>query len=80
MTQGFLLPVHYTVDNIPLLGGRLAKVDSCGLDALVSHEVSKKCDVVTAIQKVLRKTMAKRVRIYDGRIDPIFAGQIFQLA
>ena len=41
----------------------------------MAHQVSEKGDVIALFQKVHCKAMAKRVRIYDGRIDPIFAGQ-----
>ena len=46
----------------------------------MAHQVSEKRDIITSFQKILCKTMAERVRIYDGRIDPIFAGQIFHPA
>ena len=70
-----MLPINYIVDNIPLLGGRLSQINLCGLDAFMAHQVSEEGDVVASFQKVLCKTMAKGVWIYDGRIDPIFAGQ-----
>ena len=76
---GIQLPVDNLIYDLALFGSRLPKVDSCSFDALMPHEISEKSNVIAAIKEALRKTMSKRVRIYNDGINFITDGQFFKL-
>ena len=45
----------------------------------MTHQISKKCDIVALFQKVFCEAMAERVRINNGGINTIAFCQLFQL-
>ena len=62
-----------------LFGGGTTEVDARGLDAFVTHEVCKQCEIVEAIEEVFGKTMSKGMGIDYGGVDSVFLGKQFEL-
>lgn len=77
---GDLLPVNNLVYNFTLLCSGFPQVDAGSFDALMSHEIGQKSNIVAPLQEALGETMAERVRIHHNRIDFITSCQLLQLS
>ena len=59
LAQFFYLPDYDCVYDFPLFFGGFPKVDSCGVDAFVSQEVCKKCDVAVFFEETFCEEVAE---------------------
>ena len=67
----FFLPCNYLIHYLTLFGSGATKIDACCLDALMSHKVSEKSQVVELVKEVLGKAMTKGMRINHFTIKTI---------
>lgn len=75
-----MLPIYDPVNDLSLFCCRFSQIDAGRFDALMSHQISKKSDVVALFQKAFCKAMPERVRVDNSRIDLITNSQLFELA
>lgn len=74
------LPVYNLIYNQPLFRTGFAEVDAGGFDIFMPHEVSKKRDVVAAVEEAFRKAVPEGMGINYQRVYAIAQPQPFQLA
>ena len=74
---GFLLPVYDLIDDSPLLGRGFAEVYAGGFNTFMPHKVGKECDVITALQEALCKTVPEGMRVNDHRVYTLPYCQLF---
>jgi hypothetical protein len=71
-------PRNNLVDDLLLLGGGAAQIDTGGLNAVVSHQVGKQGNVVAFLKEVLCEAMSERVRVYHFGVQPVLEGESLQ--
>ena len=74
------LPVHHPVHNGLLLGAGPSQIDPGGLNALMSHEILQKSQIIEPLQKAFGKPVAEGVGISHRRVDPIPESHHLQLS
>ena len=73
-------PCYDLINNLLLFGTATPQINASGLNAFMSHQVSKQRNIVELLQKILGKAMAKRMRINHLLIQTIFCGISFLTA
>jgi hypothetical protein len=73
------LPSYHIIYNILLLACRAAQIDTCGLYALMPHQVGKKGNIVEFVEEVLGKAMTERVWVDNLAIQAILVCKMLQL-
>lgn len=58
-----------------LFRGSFSQIDPRGLNTFMSHKIGKKGDIVTLVQKTLRKPMAEGMWIDNSGVDMISYSQ-----
>lgn len=75
----FALPIYDFINDFPLLCGGLPQVNPGGFDALVSHQIGEKGNVVTTLKKALCEAMTERMGVDHCRVNVITNSQLLQL-
>lgn len=75
-----ILPGNNLIYDGPLFSCGFAQINSGRFNAFMPHQIGEKSDVITAFQKALCKTMAKRMRVDDHGVQSIPDRQFFQLS
>ena len=73
------LPDDYLIYDFLLFTCRATQIDTSGFKAFMSHEVSKKGDVVEPLEEVLGKPMTERMWINHIPVHSVFFSKVFEL-
>ena len=73
------LPYNHLIYDDLLLCTSSTEIYACGLYTLVPHQIRKQRDIVILFKKVLSKSVAKRMRIYNFFIKSILQSIVLQL-
>lgn len=73
------LPDNYLVYDFLLFACCATQIDASSFKAFMSHEVSKKGDVVKPLEEVLGKPMTERMWIYNIPVHSVFFSKVFEL-
>ena len=76
----FFSPINDTVHNLTLFRGGLAEINASCLNALMSHKVCEKRNIVATVKKALGEAVAERVRIHHLCVDAVLRRKLFQFA
>ena len=69
------LPSHHLIYDFLLLVGGFAQINARGFYALVSHQVSKKSQIIILFKKILGEAVTERVGVDNLCIHSVFSGK-----
>ena len=79
MLRSARLPVDYPVEDLLLLCAASVKVDTGGLNALMSKNIGKHSNIAAPFNEIFCEQMSERMRMKNGRVEIVEDCEVAQL-